>query len=481
MKSILFMLFVLFSGEVSAKGGLFKAFGNAMIEGASSEHSEEYYKQRQQEEAKRKAEQEAWLKKQQAEEAAAKKLKEKLLSDDPSKSTIEIFKDGGFQTRSYYVLNGELKVLETFYNGKLHGKYQRFSHTGETLADLTYENGEIVEGIQVITDAIRDTQRYEEMREQPNLKTKFWDVGGSSTMVMTLKKSGEDIFISFACYDKEANQEKTVRYKNDTLDGIQEKYVQGRLYEMVTYVNGIKEGDSISYDYMGRLDSKKTYKNGKEEGLATFYYPDGKLRATVQYKDGLRVSDAHYLASGKVINKREYKDGHLTDGVHRYYEIKDGKETHAYKIETYKDGELNGDYKSYNWENKLQEEGPYQNGKKHGMWKKYSYSHVSRKYELATEGEYQDDKKHGLWKMYKYSYENRKNELATEGEYQNEKKYGVWKTYRQNNGKNYLATETTYNVNEKKDGMEREFDPQTGAVTSITEWKDGTLIAKTKI
>jgi antitoxin component YwqK of YwqJK toxin-antitoxin module len=205
-------------------------------------------------------------------------------------------------------------------------------------------------------------------------------------------------------------------------------YSNGQIKSKCYYKNGKLEGPRIEYNYQGVVIEEENYFNGKLNGLSISRYGNGEVSRTQNYSNGLRNGEGthntngcleieNYLndtlngdyikkdRSGKIICSGKYNNGEMvgywtwceeggrllwegnrTDGVVKHYDYH-GK---VHKIENYKNGKLNGSYKSI-YNGITVAEGLLENGYAVGQWKmKYSNGKPQFKGYCSENGKYVD-------------------------------------------------------------------------------------------
>jgi antitoxin component YwqK of YwqJK toxin-antitoxin module len=191
---------------------------------------------------------------------------------------------------------------------------------------------------------------------------------------------------------------------------------EGDIEFMYRYENGKKVGSSVKW--YGLYDEKTMdhivchYENGREIDDRIVYYKDSRVE---KFFNGSYIS---YYSSGKIHEKGHYNNN-LKHGLWTvYYDVYD---IHDVPRESwnYYFGKLHGEYKQYYPETGLFKiEGKYNNDKKDGVWTMF----YDMKNKCVEElGEYKNDIKDGHWGTY---YKNGKNK--TSGYYRNGQKIGVW-------------------------------------------------------
>ena len=156
--------------------------------------------------------------------------------------------------------------------------------------------------------------------------------------------------------------------------------------------------------------------NVKEEVLDR--YDNGQKKLVVKYKgegsNEVIVSRITYRANGDIIISENPSD--KTKMVREYYYNEDADDLFYYtpiELErNYKDGKLDGLFKEWYENGKLDMKGNYKDGIKDGLWKKW-YENG----QLVFEMNYKDDKEDGLQRLW---YEN--GQLKSEGNYKDGKR-----------------------------------------------------------
>ena len=160
----------------------------------------------------------------------------------------------------------------------------------------------------------------------------------------------------------------------------------GLLYKKNDYfIYGVQKGSSkTSVPYSGEvftviktLGTSKVYGtyvhieysvlNGKRHGNYKLWNDDGKPEEEKTYKDGiLHGPSKEYYSSGQLLRELIYKDG-KKEGPFKEYDW-DGQ---LKSKGIYRNDILHGPFEEYN-EGKLEWEGTYKDGKKDGVWIKWS-------------------------------------------------------------------------------------------------------------
>ena len=223
-------------------------------------------------------------------------------------------------------------------------------------------------------------------------------------------------------------------YRKGVLHGLyNEVYVSGNQKTFGRFKNGMKDGDWFyNDDYIDSI-----YVNGRQEtrDRKMVTYVNDEIIKVEQYKNDFLVIETHWR-NGKLNGKFiEHKDDHYVTG--NYIEgMKNGvwliynKDNIIKREETYENDDLKkykifdrGSVKSFNSDGELHgictetigsirtidtNEGlkfvpkiekltTYQNGLKHGIFKKHELLKPLGRYNFTVEGFYYNDKKHGVW------------------------------------------------------------------------------------
>lgn len=161
-------------------------------------------------------------------------------------------------------------------------------------------------------------------------------------------------------------------YKNDKPNGTWESYINGVLYQIENYIDGIKHGEYKDYDIdTGELRELKNLKtiNGTvvEDGIQVEYKKNGK-NDTITFKNGLKDGlIVRYHQNGKLRERTTWINGKISDGIHNTFD----DNGLLLSREEYKDGIRDGIYEQY-YMGKKWLWGVLKNGKKEGRWEEYS-------------------------------------------------------------------------------------------------------------
>lgn len=208
---------------------------------------------------------------------------------------------------------------------------------------------------------------------------------------------------------------------------VKEFYDNGQLYEITTYVNGVKNGVYERYYENGQLDIKTNYLNGEMDGYWYGYYISGKLQGKSYFKNGVKEGESiWYYSNGQIHWQWNFKNGKKHGSSKDF--LDDGS---IFNENNYYYGEYHGSQKRYygkdekgNNNGVLTQVLNYSYGKKTGKW--YYYSDKGELERIET----YDKEKDGYKKGDPYLIEYYKNgHLYSKYDYTQSTKDGSWKHY----------------------------------------------------
>ncbi len=309
-------------------------------------------------------------------------------------------------------------------------------------------------------------------------------------------------------YDEDGKIILEINYKNGKKNGYRITY-QGLDIIKESFVNDIKQGNTLVFYPNKKIKIKTPFLNGLEDGISREYDEDGNIIQLITYKKGYitdrsRINryDSEKMPHGKwnwysddetvLIKEGTYKHG-LKHGYFKEYDL-NGNLLSAIKfvegekfekaeelqkldvrtdyypngkvkvVATYtKDGIPEGVRREYNEEGKVEKSFIFRYGKiigegiftdaglKQGNWKEY-YDNGS----IKAEGDYLNDLKNGNWRYYYKS-----GNLEETGSYVNNKPDGKWYWYYSDGS--LLREESFYNG--LPDGMLTEYDKVGNIIT----------------
>lgn len=158
------------------------------------------------------------------------------------------------------------------------------------------------------------------------------------------------------------------------------------------------------------VESQGEVINGKREGIWKFFREDGKLIETVTYKEGYKHGEnLTYSDIGKSIEVRRYDKALLHGEQLTYWE--DGK---TLKIrDNYLRGVRSGVFLEYFENGKLSKRITYEHSKKNGKFDEYDFIEKLNKHYKTVEGVYKMDKKNGVWRYWDFHYDITQKKLGS--------------------------------------------------------------------
>lgn len=250
-----------------------------------------------------------------------------------------------------------------------------------------------------------------------------------------------------------------------------EYYNDNKLSEVMHYTDGLLNGEVTRYYSDGKtVKEKATMKNGKVNGTTTAYSEEGKLTYEKGMKEGVDEGpERKYDESGELIYETTYKNG-KEDG--KSFQLINRGSSDAYTLtKQYKNGKYDGEYLEVYEDGTIKTKGNYIDGKKDGLWESFKQDGsrkgasetfkngtVIKKVTYYTDGSVEMErnfndqgKQHGIEK--KYAFDG--GELTSEKNFVNGKQVGKqMRLVSSNQGSFYEYS--VYNENGKKDGEFRE-------------------------
>ncbi|MET1258136.1 hypothetical protein ABV409_02285 [Flagellimonas sp. DF-77] len=331
--------------------------------------------------------------------------------------------------------DGGISEVNFFHKDQLHGVQKLFSGNGVLYKTSTYAYGEPVK------ETYYDAQGQEHFsftndNEQTKYEVTYRHYNGKPSVTFNYVNGiRHGAYVSFDFYGTKISEGE---YLNGELHGPLKLYHDnGQLKTEANFLNGELDGPFKSYHENGSRQEVYQYANGQLVGEVFDYHENGVLLAKNVYVDGKRHGRREdYDPNGKLQLTRYYDYGRL---IGYGYLGTDGEEIPMVPL-TNESGRVTTYYDN----GKVSREMEYQNGYLINDFKEYYYS--GQLYEQATfvEGDY-----HGKYIEY---HEN--GSLKTEHTYVYDLLHGGSKTYHEN-GK--LKKERTFK-NDVQEGPSKEYD-----------------------
>lgn len=288
--------------------------------------------------------------------------------------------------------NGTIKSEINYANNLPNGVFKEYTPNGKILKIDRYENG-ILKAESNKNDSINLTKLRVEREFYENGKIKALLVYKDSLLY------GKQLY-----YDKNGNIQKAEIYseigykvaegKMDTLGNRQGKwklyYDDGSILAEGSYLDNKKTSNWIYYFQNGKIFEKGSYVNNLANAEWTWYYETGEKLLVQNFKNGIEDGISYELnIKGDTIAKGYYVEGTKNDFW--YYKIGDEYSSGKYyfgsksgewkkyyypemkikEICNYREGKLDGKYRSWYITKKQHKVGQYQNGLKTGKWYYY--------------------------------------------------------------------------------------------------------------
>ena len=253
---------------------------------------------------------------------------------------------------------------------------------------------------------------------------KQWYENGN-LKIRSYYKDGKEDGVSKSYYEN-GNIEQERIYDNNLLLNRKKYYSNGQLKEEELYDKGHRIGVNKEWYENGNLKYEENYKNYKE------YYENGQLKEE-HYENLHRETTIKYFENGEIDSQAHFING-KREGINIHHS--DWDKEHKI-ISNYQNGLKHGKEEIYHYFNNkmyLMVEVCYKEGKLEGDYKTYYPNGKS-----LTIGQYEDNLKKGKWIDY---YEN--GNIKTEGNYKNGKIEGTVIYYYENGN---IEQERTYKNN----------------------------------
>lgn len=171
---------------------------------------------------------------------------------------------------SYYT-NGTLKEINYYHNGDLYGTQKLFAVNGKPERSFIYKLGKLY---------------------------------------------------SETYFDEKGNALGNINYRpEESSYKVVYKFNNGKTDVEIDYVNGVKHGKYISYNYYGDVTLEGGYNNGEMNGKWTWYHPNGKVSYVKNYRDGnLHGEVLDYYENGNLNEKEVYEFGKIVGTSTEYHD-----------------------------------------------------------------------------------------------------------------------------------------------------------------
>ena len=209
-------------------------------------------------------------------------------------------------TWEYFNEDGSPQMVLNYTLGELHGAFTRFHENGQIDDEYFYHYDE-PEGIlkSYYKDGTVYTITHHSSGKEHGRK-EFYSPLGKLQMVRFYDYGR---LIGYSYLDNEGKELPMIAIENQTAE-IKTYYDNGKLARLMTYTNGLLEGQYKVYAYSGQILEEFNSHNDEYEGVKTSYYLNGQVKERAAYSYG--ELDGEYLKfyeDGTIREKNQYKNG----------------------------------------------------------------------------------------------------------------------------------------------------------------------------
>ena len=225
---------------------------------------------------------------------------------------------------SNYYKNGQLKQQGWYKNNLAHGEWHSYFIDG-TLEVINFYHKDKLHGIQKFYSCNGKLERIYKYKYGELLAEVYYDLNGNALGEINYMPDENNFIISYQYVNKKTDTE-------------------------LEYVNGIKHGKYVYYDFYGNITLEGNYTNGEQDGKWIWYYENGKIESERTYLNGnLNGETTDYFENGKIESKGLYEYGTNEGTGIVYYD--NGKKSHTTE---YVNGEIHGKKVFYDYNENLQ-------------------------------------------------------------------------------------------------------------------------------
>ncbi|WP_339916103.1 tetratricopeptide repeat protein [Yeosuana marina] len=247
-----------------------------------------------------------------------------------------------------YYNNGEIESISNYKNDSLTGYYQEFHKNGQLKRQGWYKNN-LAHGewrSYYIDGTLQEVNFYH--KSQLHGFQESYSCNGKLELI---SKYDYGDLVSEINYDHLGNPLQQINYRpKETNFTITYNYTNKTPKLKIDYVNGVKHGKYIDYDFYGNKRAEGNYTNGTQDGKWVWYYPNGNVETIRNYLNGnLNGETIDYFEDGSIEEKRYYEYGSAEGTWISYYD--NGKKS----LETtYYNDQLHGEKIFYDYSGNLQ-------------------------------------------------------------------------------------------------------------------------------
>ncbi len=202
----------------------------------------------------------------------------------------------------------------------------------------------------------------------------------------------------------------TVKKVDAEIVGLMEKGLLNQTDE-----NGLKQGPWRKVYANGNTAYEIYFKNNKPVGTYKRYYELGQIQVIMNYNENGEYASAQVFDEKGFLSAEGFYAGKEKDSLWTYYDSK----KQIIKMESYKNGKLNGFERAYYNNGQIYDEKEWNNGVENGYWKQFFANGNKMTVIKVTEG-----KRQGTFQKYFDS-----GRIQVKGKYVNDLPEGEWEFY----------------------------------------------------
>ena len=257
-------------------------------------------------------------------------------------------KKGGLWTGWYE--NGQKRYHSKYIDGKPDGTHAEYDHEGRLVANIEYNEGNIISEYHVVHDEDGLTEYYKKDGVLNGKWTRWYPSGEKAEegLYEQGKRSGV-----WKGWFKSKKKRYSAFYESGKRSGTYSEWnVKGKKTKEIDYKDGVRIKEYLVIkDGKGYMEINKLY--GKLDGSWVKWYTDGKKEEEGEYKDGIKIGTwSRYSISGAVIEewnfdtrgRNLYEITYYDNGTVKQYRDYFSKTIQEYNI----DGSLKGNKTPFN-------------------------------------------------------------------------------------------------------------------------------------
>lgn len=266
-------------------------------------------------------------------------------------------------------------------------------------------------------------------------------------------------------------------------DFIVKRYANGKVHEEYFELAGKRDGLYRSYYSSGALELQCDYKAGLRHGCEVHHYENGNVKSRVEFdRDVKHGVSRWYTSHGKMIGEAHWANGHKSGSHCEWYT--DSDTPRLSNLEHHLNGKRHGLFMKWSFSGKLLLYGVYVNDEKHGRFTAW----YEQNYGIKIKEFYLNGIRHGRSVEYYEPSEDEQQQQQRrrqagravqelkpipkeEGYYEHGIKIGMWMKYWSNG---QLKIRTEYDEDGNESGMHMEWN-RFGRCTKVFRYDAGML------